>query len=38
MICFIKIESENMKMIWNIELFIFCMIYDFSKRDGFTVL
>ena len=27
MICFIKIS-----------LFIFCMIFNFSKRDGFTVL
>ena len=37
MICFIKIQSENMKMTWNISLFIFCMIYNFSKFDGFTV-
>ena len=37
MICFIKIQSENMKMTWNIGLFIFCMIYNFSKCDGFTV-
>ena len=35
MICFIKIQSENMKMTWNI---IFCMIYNFSKCVGFTVL
>ena len=26
MICFIKIQSENMKMTWNIRFFIFCMI------------
>ena len=38
MICFIKIQLENMKMTWNIRLFIFCMIYNFSKYDGFTVL
>ena len=38
MICFIKIPSENMKMTWNISLFICCMIYNFSKCDGFTVL
>ena len=38
MICFIKIQSENMKMTWNISLFICCMIYNFSKCDGFTVL
>ena len=38
MICFIKIQSEKMKMTWNIRLFIFCMIYKFSKCDGFTFL
>ena len=41
MICFIKIPSENMKMTWNISLFICCMfiyIYSFSKCDCFTVL
>ena len=38
MICFIKIKSVNMKMSWNISLFICCMIYNFSKCDGFTVL
>ena len=38
MICFIKIQSENMKMTWNISLFIFCMICNFSKCDGFTIL
>ena len=38
MICCIKIQSENMKMTWNIRLFIFCMIYNFSKYDGFTGL
>ena len=37
-ICFIKIQSENMKMAWNISLFIFCMVYNFSKYDGLTVL
>ena len=24
-------------MAWNISLFIFCMIYNFSEFDGFTV-
>ena len=38
MICFIKIQSENMKMTWNIRLFIFGMICNFFKCDGFTVL
>ena len=38
MICFIKIQSENMKMTWNISLYIFCMICNISKCDGFTVL
>ena len=33
-----QIQSENMKMIWNIRLFVFCMIYNFSRCDGFTVL
>ena len=36
--CFIKIQSENMKMTWNIKLFTFCMISNFSRCDGFTVL
>ena len=38
MIFFIKIQSENMKITWKISLFIFCMIRNFSKCDGFTVL
>ena len=38
MICFIIIQSENMTMIWNIRLFIFCMNCNFSKCDSFTVL
>ena len=38
MICFIKIQSENLKMTWNISFFIFCMICKFSKCDGLTVL
>ena len=37
MICFIKIQSENMKITWNISLFIFCMICNFSKCDGLQV-
>ena len=36
MICFIKIQPENMKMTWNIS-FIFRMIYNFCKCGGFTV-
>ena len=36
MIYFIKIQSENMKMTWNICLL--CMIYNFSKCNNFTVL
>ena len=31
MIGFIKIRSENMKMTWNISLFIFCMICNFFQ-------
>ena len=38
MICFIKIQSENIKMTWNIRFFIFCMTSNFFKCDGFTVL
>ena len=34
----IKIQSENIKMARNISLFTFCMIFDFSKCDGFTLL
>ena len=37
MIWSIKIQSENMKMTWNISLFTFCMICNFSKCDGCTV-
>ena len=33
----IKIQSENMKMTWNINLFVFYMIYNFSKYDGFEI-
>ena len=35
MICFIKIQSENMKMTWNIRFFIYCMTCIFFKYDGF---
>ena len=38
MICFIKIQSANMKMTWNIRFFICCMICNFFKCDGFTAL
>ena len=41
-ICFIQIQSENIKMTWNInsfKLFYFlCMICSFFKCDGSTVL
>ena len=38
MICFIKIQSENIKMTWNISLNLFFMICNFYKCDDFTVL
>ena len=38
MICLIKIQSENIKITWNISFFIFCMICNFSKCNGCTVL
>ena len=38
MICFIKIQSENIKMTWNIRFFIFCMTCNFFKCDVYTVL
>ena len=38
MICSIKILSENIKMTWNISLFIFCIIINFSNCDGLTFL
>ena len=38
MIFFIKIQSENMKMTWNIRFFILCMICNFFECDGFTAL
>ena len=31
---FIKIQLQNMKITWNISLFIFYMIYNFSKCDA----
>ena len=31
MIFFIRIQSKNMKVAWNIRLFIFCMICNFFK-------
>ena len=37
-ICFIKIQSENLKMTWNIRSFIFCMICIFLLCVSFTVL
>ena len=38
MIGFIRIQSEEMKMIWNTRLFMLWMICNFFKWDGFTVL
>ena len=37
MICFIKIQSENLMMTWNLRSFIFCKICNFFKCDGFTI-
>ena len=37
-ICFVKFQSENMEMSWNIRFFIFYMTCNFFKCDGFTVL
>ena len=37
-ICFMKSQSKNVKMTWNNSSFIFCMVYNFCKCDGFTVL
>ena len=37
MICFIKIQPENMILTWNITLFIFCMICNFFKCNEFIV-
>ena len=37
MIFFIKNQSENMKIACNISSIIFCVIYNFSKYDVFTV-
>ena len=36
-ICFIKIQTEIMTMTWNVRLFMFYMICNFYKCDGFTV-
>ena len=33
-----KIKIRKYKMTWYISLFIFCMMHNFSKCDGFTVL
>ena len=38
MICYIKIQSENMRMTWNIRFLIFSLICNFFIFDGFTVL
>ena len=32
------LQAENMKMTWNITLFIFCMICNFPACDSFIVL
>ena len=38
MIFFIKIQSEKMRITFYNLYFAFCMIYNFSKCNGFTVL
>ena len=38
MICFIKIQLENVEMTGNTRFFIFCMICTFFNCDSFTVL
>ena len=38
MIFYIKVQSENMKITWNISFFIFCMICNFFKCNGLRVL
>ena len=38
MICLIKIQSENMRMTWDVRLFIFFVTCYFFKSDGFIVL
>ena len=38
MIYFIKIQSENMKMTWNISLFIFSVICNFFRCDDFLII
>ena len=39
MICFIKTQSQNMKMTWNTSIFPFGLFpCNFSKYDGFTIL
>ena len=35
---YIKLQSENMKMTWDIRLIIFCMIFIFFKCNGLAVL
>ena len=37
MIWFIKFQSEIVTMTWNVRLFMFYMICNFYKCDGFTV-
>lgn len=37
MICFIKIQSGNMAMTWNIRLFIIYMICNFFRYDDYFV-
>ena len=38
MICFFKIETKIMKIIWNIRLFVIFLICIFFKCDDLTVL
>ena len=40
-ICFIRVQSKNMKMTWNVRLFTFCIhfvFYIIFNCGGFTVL
>ena len=38
LICFIKTQSENMKITWDIRLFIFWMSFCIFKYDDCTAL
>ena len=36
MICYMKIQSENMKMTWNISFISIWYDFNFFKCDGFS--